>query len=82
MRRRAQRPQPSHTPRQGPGAIGAGRRGGGLGGPAIAPSEAGPPTEVARAVATAFAAAGFREPEFLIALAGPPAGRVHTGEER
>ena len=64
------------------GAIGARMTGGGFGGSAIALIEAGTATEVARAVATAFAAAGFREPEFLIALAGPPAGRVHTGEER
>lgn len=60
------------------GALGARMTGGGFGGSAIALIEAGTADAVARAVAQAFAAAGLRAPEFLIAQAAPPAGRVDT----
>ncbi len=58
------------------GALGARMTGGGFGGSAIALIEAGTAASVAEAVTTAFADRGMHEPAFLIAVAGPPAGRV------
>ncbi len=58
------------------GALGARMTGGGFGGSAIALIEADAATAVARAVADAFRERGWREPGFLIAVAGPAGGRV------
>lgn len=58
------------------GALGARMTGGGFGGSAIALVEADAATAVADAVAAAFAAHGWAEPGFLIAVAGPAAARV------
>ncbi|GHS84988.1 galactokinase [Actinomycetota bacterium] len=56
------------------GALGARMTGGGFGGSAIALVPAGSVEGVAAAVAAEFAAQGLAEPEFLVAVAGPPAG--------
>lgn len=58
------------------GALGARMTGGGFGGSAIALVEAGTAEEVAARVASAFDAQGWGRPGFLIAVAGPGAGRV------
>jgi galactokinase len=58
------------------GALGARMTGGGFGGSAIALVEAEAATSVAEAVAGAFGERGWREPGFLIAVAGPAGGRV------
>ena len=58
------------------GALGARMTGGGFGGSAIALIGADAATEVSRAVTDAFHDRGWREPGFLIAVAGPAGGRV------
>jgi galactokinase len=58
------------------GALGARMTGGGFGGSAIALIEADAATAVASEVAEAFRERGWREPGFLIAVAGPAGGRV------
>ena len=58
------------------GALGARMTGGGFGGSAIALVAADRVTPVADAVAAAFADAGFRPPEFLVAVPSAGAGRV------
>ncbi len=58
------------------GALGARMTGGGFGGSAIALVEADAASSVSEAVAEAFRARGWREPGFLIAVAGPAGGRV------
>ncbi len=55
------------------GALGARMTGGGFGGSAIALLRAGTEGAVADAVASAFAEAGLRAPEFLLALPSAPA---------
>lgn len=57
------------------GAFGARMVGGGFGGSAIALIEAQRADDVARAIASAFADAGFAAPAFLLAQASDPAGR-------
>ncbi|MBV7411608.1 galactokinase [Dermabacteraceae bacterium TAE3-ERU27] len=57
------------------GAHGARMTGGGFGGSAIALVEAEKVTEVADAIAAAFAAKGFKEPAFFVALPSAGAGR-------
>ncbi|MBO3724785.1 galactokinase [Actinomyces bowdenii] len=58
------------------GAHGARMTGGGFGGSAIALVDAEAVPEVARAVARAYATAGFRPPAFLNAVPSAPAGRL------
>lgn len=58
------------------GALGARMTGGGFGGSAIALVPAPFVSRVAEAVAAAFAAAGFGDPGFLVAVAAAPGGRV------
>ena len=58
------------------GALGARMTGGGFGGSAIALVEADAASSVSEAVVEAFRARGWREPGFLIAVAGPAGGRV------
>ncbi|MEE6280571.1 galactokinase [Georgenia sp. MJ170] len=58
------------------GARGARMTGGGFGGSAIALIPTGSAPAVAGAVTAAFAAAGFAEPQLLLAPASGPAGRV------
>ena len=55
------------------GALGARMTGGGFGGSAIALVRAGSEASVVSAVAAAFAEAGLRAPEFLLALPSEPA---------
>jgi galactokinase len=55
------------------GALGARMTGGGFGGSAIALVHAGSEASVVSAVAAAFAEAGLRAPEFLLALPSEPA---------
>ena len=58
------------------GALGARMTGGGFGGSAIALVPAGRVDEVAGAVRDAFAGAGLRAPDFLLAPPSAPAGRI------
>lgn len=58
------------------GALGARMTGGGFGGSAIALVETGAAASVTEAVTAAFADRGWGEPGFLVAVAGPSAGRV------
>lgn len=58
------------------GALGARMTGGGFGGSAIALVEADAATRIAEAVQAAFVERGWGEPGFLLAVAGPAAGRV------
>jgi galactokinase len=58
------------------GALGARMTGGGFGGSAIALVETGAADSIADAVAEAFRERGWREPGFLVAVAGPAGGRV------
>jgi galactokinase len=60
----------------GRGAVGARMTGGGFGGSAIALVRQDEATEVAQAVAEAFARRGFADPQFLMATPSGPAGRV------
>jgi galactokinase len=57
------------------GAIGARMTGGGFGGSIIAIVDKDATGEVAQAVQSAFADAGYRAPAFLVATASPAAGR-------
>nr|NLI50290.1 galactokinase [Propionibacterium sp.] len=58
------------------GALGARMTGGGFGGSAIALVERAKASAVRDAVAASFAAHGFAAPEFLVASASAPGGRV------
>lgn len=58
------------------GACGARMTGGGFGGSAIAVVPAGSSEKVAEKVAQAFQEAGFAAPQFLVAVASAPAGKI------